>query len=87
MMFVFVLCYVWVRMQLGDGTSSDWYTPPSSDVLTGVAMVSVGANSTTCVLMLSGGVRCWGNNQYGQVRTHTVDVFVRAVMLARLCCM
>ncbi len=53
-------------VQLGDGTNNDRNTPPSTDVLTGVAAVTAGGRHT-CALMTTGGVRCWGRNDLGQV--------------------
>jgi hypothetical protein len=58
------VCYA-VCVQLGDGTNTNRNTPPSSDVLTGVAALAAwGAH--TCALMATGGVRCWGMNDNGQ---------------------
>jgi hypothetical protein len=53
--------------QLGDGSNIDRPAPVavtglSSDVL----MVSVGAKHA-CALLTSGQVRCWGNNEHGQL--------------------
>ena len=52
--------------QLGDGTTTDRWTPPTSDVLTGVQAIAAG-DDHTCALMTTGGVRCWGDNDYGQL--------------------
>ena len=52
-------------MQLGDGTNANRLTPPSADVLTSVAAISAGVFNT-CALTRSGGVRCWGDNLFGQ---------------------
>ncbi len=52
-------------LQLGDGTRVSRQTPPSTDALTGVAAIATGYYHV-CVLMTSGGVRCWGNNGVGQ---------------------
>ena len=53
--------------QLGDGTTNSVYSPPSSDILTGVKQIAAGEYHT-CVLMSgTGGVRCWGDNEYGQL--------------------
>jgi hypothetical protein len=54
------------------------YSPPPTDLpsLTGVAQVVAGAEHT-CVLLSTSGVRCWGNNQYGQIGrpSSTADIF------------
>ncbi len=62
-----MLCTV----QLGDGTNNDRNTPPTTDVLTGVAAITAGYVHT-CALMTTGGVRCWGRNVYGQVSAASV---------------
>ena len=54
-------------MQLGDGTIVTQETP-STAVLTSVAAIAVGG-AQTCALTTSGGVRCWGLNENGQVST------------------
>ena len=71
-----------VCAQLGDGSNTDRYTPPSSDVLTGVAAITAGFYHT-CALTTAGGVRCWGFNVQGQARHrfHTYAVFVSVCML------
>ena len=52
--------------QLVDGTTTDRNTPVDVVGLTsGVASVSVGGGHT-CAVTTSGGVKCWGNNFYGQ---------------------
>jgi hypothetical protein len=52
---------VHVCVQLGDGSNTDRNTPPSSDVLTGVAAITA-RDFYTCALTTAGGVRCWGSN-------------------------
>jgi alpha-tubulin suppressor-like RCC1 family protein len=62
--------------QLGDGTTTSCHTdgderpcrstPATNDVITGVEAVSAGAYNT-CVVTEAGGVRCWGDNEYGQL--------------------
>jgi len=54
--------------QVGDGTSGNNRTTPVdvSGLTTGVAHVSAGAHHT-CAVMTSGGVKCWGLNNFGQV--------------------
>jgi hypothetical protein len=59
----------YVCAQLGDGSNMDRSTPPSSDVLTGVAAITAG-RFYTCALTTAGGVRCWGMNTHGWVRHH-----------------
>jgi hypothetical protein len=74
---------VHVCAQLGVGSNFDYRnTPPSSDVLTGVAAVTAGEGHA-CALTTAGGVRCWGYNGYGQARhhLHTCVVSVSACVL------
>jgi alpha-tubulin suppressor-like RCC1 family protein len=59
--------------QLGDGDSSTIVSTPThvlapnlSDELTNVQAIAAGAYHT-CALMNTGGVRCWGSNDYGQL--------------------
>jgi alpha-tubulin suppressor-like RCC1 family protein len=53
--------------QLGDGTTSTHLVPVNVSVLSvGLASIQVG-NLYTCALLLTGGVRCWGNNDFGQL--------------------
>ncbi|HEY5284894.1 MAG TPA: RCC1 repeat-containing protein, partial [Polyangia bacterium] len=53
--------------QLGNGTRLQYVaSPPTSDVLSGVQAVATGF-AHTCALMTTGGVRCWGYNQFGQL--------------------
>ncbi|MBI4001268.1 MAG: hypothetical protein HY348_05740 [Nitrospira defluvii] len=53
--------------QLGDGTTVDKSKPvEASGLARGVAAVAAGW-SHTCALTSSGGVKCWGNNQDGQL--------------------
>jgi alpha-tubulin suppressor-like RCC1 family protein len=53
--------------KLGDGTTIDRSTPVwVSGLTSGVASLAVGATST-CALTSSGGAKCWGHNNVGQV--------------------
>jgi alpha-tubulin suppressor-like RCC1 family protein len=67
--------------QLGDGTNQGRSSPPDSDVLTRVFAIAAnrGDNSSllggvpfACALTVEGGVRCWGNNDYGQLGDGTL---------------
>jgi alpha-tubulin suppressor-like RCC1 family protein len=63
--------------QLGDGTVTQRYLPvdvlnsAGTVPLTGVTAISAG-DYYTCALLTSGGVKCWGNNPYGQLGDGTV---------------
>jgi alpha-tubulin suppressor-like RCC1 family protein len=54
-------------LQLGDGTTTDRSTPPSTYVITNAAVITAGRDYT-CALLSSSSVVCWGINIYGQVR-------------------
>ena len=53
--------------QLGDNTTTNLYSPPSSDALTGVAQIAAGIYHTCALMSRTGGVRCWGYNGHGQL--------------------
>ena len=56
--------------QLGDGTSTDRSTPPSSDVNLGSGYTAIGISSGgghTCAMLHDGDMKCWGARGSGQV--------------------
>jgi alpha-tubulin suppressor-like RCC1 family protein len=64
--------------QLGDGTTNDSNTPEDAEYLSsGVIAITAGWGHT-CALIQDAGIRCWGDNEYGQLGDGT-DVPYRAV--------
>ena len=55
--------------QLGDGTTTDSYSPISSSGFTGTSQaIAITAGWTfTCALIEDGSVKCWGRNNLGQL--------------------
>ena len=54
--------------QLGDGTTIDRLTPVDvAGLASGATKIAVGGRGHTCALMNSGGIKCWGDNGYGQL--------------------
>ncbi len=58
--------------QLGDGTSV-WHSIPIDvrEMEIGVTAMAAGSTGYTCALTSAGGVRCWGDNYYGQLGNGT----------------
>jgi alpha-tubulin suppressor-like RCC1 family protein len=57
--------------QLGDGSSQQWRSAPTADVITNAVAVAAGG-TFTCALLANGGVRCWGDNHLGQLGDGTI---------------
>lgn len=54
--------------QLGDGTATPLQRTPVAVVGLAAGAVGVGTGEVfSCAVLESGGVKCWGNNQYGQL--------------------
>ena len=77
--------------QLGDGTTENRAVPtPVVGLASGVTVLASGGYHS-CVLVRSGGVKCWGGNGNGQVgdgeheRNHLVPVDVSASLYRREC--
>jgi alpha-tubulin suppressor-like RCC1 family protein len=67
--------------QIGDGTTANRPTPTDVIGLSSGAIAISAGWSYTCAVMSDGGVKCWGDNKYGQLgdgtttnRTTPVDV-------------
>lgn len=59
--------------ELGDGTYTARYTPVDVSGLTsGVTAIAASDSQHTCALTVSGGVKCWGDNRYGQLGNGTM---------------
>jgi alpha-tubulin suppressor-like RCC1 family protein len=54
--------------ELGDGSNATSAVPVAVAALSNVVALSVGGGSQhTCAVLASGGVRCWGRNDFGQL--------------------
>jgi alpha-tubulin suppressor-like RCC1 family protein len=59
--------------QVGDGTTIDRFVPVAvSGLSSGVSKISLGSYHS-CALLDTGGVKCWGENSYGELGDGTSD--------------
>jgi alpha-tubulin suppressor-like RCC1 family protein len=66
--------------QLGDGTNTDRPIPVDVVGLDGTAMAIAAGGETTCALMDTGGVKCWGLNIAYQTDKDVLSVFSPAAI-------
>ncbi len=59
------------RGSLGRGTATDFEVTPSGVSLTQAAIGLTSGYEHSCMVVSGGGVRCWGQNYYGEVGTGT----------------
>ena len=63
-----VKCWGWNKGgQLGDGTTTNRQMPVNVNGLTSNVQAISASSTHTCALTTSGGVKCWGVNEYGQL--------------------
>ncbi len=53
--------------ELGNGTTTSSNVPVAVSGLGGVTMLSSGPNMNACAVLISGGVDCWGFNEFGDL--------------------
>jgi hypothetical protein len=61
--------------QLGNGGTTNAAAPVAVQGLGGRAVAIAGGFQHTCAVLESGSVRCWGNNEYGELGNGTTTAF------------
>ena len=69
---------------LGDGTTTERFTPVDVAGLAGAARSISAGRDSTCALLVSGAAQCWGDNRYGQLGDGTVGDRLSPVSLSVL---
>jgi alpha-tubulin suppressor-like RCC1 family protein len=68
-------CWGWNAYgQLGDSTPTDRNLPADVKWLAGTAAFAAAGYDYTCAIMRAGNLRCWGNNEFGQLGDGTAAV-------------
>ena len=68
-------CWGWSGYgQLGDGTTTDRYTPTTIDVGGAVGLLALGRLHTCAYVTISTLLKCWGWNGYGQLGDGTTAI-------------
>jgi len=68
-------CWGWNAFgQLGDSTPTDRNTPVDVKWLAGIAGFVSAGYDYTCAVMRAGNLRCWGNNEFGQLGDGTAAI-------------
>ncbi len=80
-----VMCWGYNRFgPLGDGTTTGRLTPVAVSGLSSGVIAVVAGSDHTCAVTSGGGVRCWGNNDFGQLGDGTKTTRLTPVAVSGL---